>query len=108
MKKVTYGLIAIGVLIIVAIGLLLVNNSPESSINETAYPLDAVKGHNAAEDCWVLYNGNVYDITSFLSEHKSGLEEYCGTSEEFEEAYSGTHGSSKDYILEDYKIGVVE
>ncbi|MAG40051.1 hypothetical protein CMI41_03725 [Candidatus Pacearchaeota archaeon] len=108
MKKVTYGLIAIGALLIVAIGFLLVNNSPESSINETAYSLDAVKSHNAAEDCWVSYSGNVYDITLFLSEHKSGLEEYCGTGDEFEEAYSGTHGSSKDYILDDYKIGVVE
>jgi len=63
--------------------------------------------HNTASDCWVAYSGNVYDITDFLSQHQAPLDSYCGTSTEFEQAYSAKHYGSKDDFLEQYKIGIL-
>lgn len=33
---------------------------------------DEVAKHNTAEDCWVVLNGQAYDLSSFMSEHPGG------------------------------------
>lgn len=33
---------------------------------------EAVRAHGSAEDCWVVIDGNVYDLTSFSSSHPGG------------------------------------
>merc|ERR1712050_697470 len=35
-------------------------------------PLSAVKQHNRMTDCWVVINGNVYDLTNFVTQHPGG------------------------------------
>jgi len=74
-------------------------------IQLTSYSLSDVSEHDTESNCWVSYGGNVYDITEFLSKHKSPLGKYCGTGQEFEDAYMGKHKGSKDDILSEYKIG---
>jgi len=54
--------------------------------------------HSSRDDCWVAYEGNVYDITDFLPRHPGTPEAiipYCGTSNEFEAAFVDQHGTSK-------------
>ena len=68
-----------------------------------------LKKHNQQADCWVAYKGVVYDITSWLPRHPGSagaIAPYCGTAEEFAEAFGGQHGTSKDKRLE--KEGVKE
>ncbi|CAO3631701.1 unnamed protein product [Cunninghamella blakesleeana] len=36
------------------------------------YTLDDVAKHNTDKDCWVVVNGEVLDVTDFLSEHPGG------------------------------------
>ena len=36
------------------------------------YTLEQVKTHNKADDCWLVINGLVYDVTNFLCEHPGG------------------------------------
>ena len=36
------------------------------------YTPEDVEQHNTQEDCWIIVNGNVYDITNFLSIHPGG------------------------------------
>ncbi|KAI7852558.1 FAD binding domain-containing protein [Circinella umbellata] len=36
------------------------------------YTTEEVAKHNKAEDCWVIVNGQVLDVTDFLSEHPGG------------------------------------
>lgn len=53
--------------------------------------------HNSPSDCWVAYKGNVYDVTSFIPQHKDGeivIAQYCGTLD-FEAGFTAKHGTSK-------------
>ena len=56
-----------------------------------------VQKHNTAKDCWSVVNGNVYDLTSYISRHKGGsavLTAICG--KDGTKAFSGQHaGASK-------------
>ncbi len=33
---------------------------------------EEVARHNTAEDCWIIVNGQVFDVTRFLAEHPGG------------------------------------
>ena len=58
--------------------------------------------HNSQSDCWVSYQGRIYDITAFLPKHKGSagaISPYCGTATEFEKAFVRQHGTSKVAML---------
>ena len=58
--------------------------------------------HDIEEDCWVGFQGDVYDISDYIGKHpggKKGITKLCGTNEEFEDAFAGKHGNSKVDIL---------
>lgn len=40
----------------------------------TEYTIEEVGKHNKESDIWVVYNGQVYDVTKFLDEHPGGSE----------------------------------
>ena len=64
--------------------------------------------HNTQTDCWVAYDGKVYDITTWLPVHPgsaAAIAPYCGTSEEFTKAFENKHGTSKVGKL--MKVGVL-
>ena len=39
-----------------------------------AWTLEEVQKHNTKDDCWVIVNGQVLDVTSFLSDHPGGAQ----------------------------------
>jgi len=64
--------------------------------------LDELSAHDSKNDCWIAYDGKVYDITTWLPIHpgtSAAIEPYCGTSEEFTQAFEGKHGKSKVSLL---------
>ncbi|MBS3083493.1 cytochrome b5 domain-containing protein [Candidatus Pacearchaeota archaeon] len=70
--------------------------------------LAEISSHNTGNDCWVGYDGKVYDVTSFLSVHPGSAEAiipHCGTSSEFTNAFVRQHGTSKVSKL--MKVGVL-
>jgi|GEM_PF-1205508 len=72
--------------------------APGKSIIGTSISIDQLKTHNLISDCWVGYEGKVYDITSWLTKHPGGVGAillYCGTATEFEQAFIAKHGKSK-------------
>jgi cytochrome b involved in lipid metabolism len=68
--------------------------------------LSELAEHNSLENCWIAYDGKVYDITSYLPRHPGTPEKilpYCGSADEFEQAFTKKHGTSKVGLL--MKVG---
>jgi cytochrome b involved in lipid metabolism len=124
-KKVVIPVIIVGVITIIAIIAINKNNNSitkTTNVNKNTvinvnkednsattttnnFTREEISRHNSKNDCWVSASGKVYNITQFLNKHKAPLEKYCGTIEEFENAYLGKHGHSKDNILDNFVIG---
>lgn len=63
--------------------------------------LAELQTHNSKSDCWVVYKGEVYDVTTFLPIHPGGVQaisRYCGTTD-FESAFKRQHGTSQEKRL---------
>lgn len=79
------------------------NTNTNSILNGNNFTLERIfravlAEHNTKEDCWIAYQGKVYDLTSWLPEHpgsSDAIAPFCGTAEEFENAFSGQHGTSQ-------------
>ncbi len=66
--------------------------SPTSK--STALTMDQVRQNNSARSCWSVINGNVYNLTAWISSHPGGqgaITRLCGTdgSREFSSKHSG-------------------
>ncbi|MBN1331501.1 hypothetical protein JW978_01280 [Candidatus Dojkabacteria bacterium] len=52
----------------------------ETQFNEaSSFNSPSIVQYNTAENCWVIYQSNVYDVSSILSELKDVNESECGT-----------------------------
>ena len=99
-KKITFGTIIIFIFFGIIFFLSINNNSKSTkntvikststipktfSINSNStvitYPLSTVAKHNNETSCWTVIDGNIYDITSYISSHPAGTQKIlqgCG------------------------------
>ncbi len=69
---------------------------------------EQIAEHNTRQSCWVAYQGQVYDLTAWIRQHPGGagaIAPYCGTVEEFEQAYDRRHGARDDGLLRTEPMG---
>jgi len=79
---------------------------------------DEIAKHNSQSDCWVIYRGSYYDVTSYVKVHSGGTAVFnistCG--QDIQEYLEGNapsagrqeeHGSSAYTDLEKLKIGSI-
>ena len=74
------------------------------------YSSNQVAAHNSASSCWGVVNGNVYDLTSYVSSHPGGasaINALCG--KDATSAFTGQHGgeSSPTNVLASFKLGTL-
>ena len=82
------------------------------AVDKLISPTELAK-HNAADNCWVVIRGNVYDLSAYLPEHPSQpdiLLPWCG--KEATEAYNTKtkgrpHSPYADELLVKYRIGIL-
>ncbi|PIZ83262.1 hypothetical protein COX97_01385 [Candidatus Pacearchaeota archaeon CG_4_10_14_0_2_um_filter_05_32_18] len=77
-------------------GLSLLGNTIQNNM-PLGIPLEELSKHDSETDCWVVYQGKVYDLTSWLTKHPGGVKTilpHCGT-QNFEVAFKAKHGNSK-------------
>ncbi len=80
------------------------------------YSLEEVSTHKTAEDCWLVVNDSVYDVSEYVTaqKHPGGdvIAQNCGT--EVTEAFfdrpngSGPHSEKAQGFLETMMIGLVQ
>lgn len=80
----------------------------EPKKTSSGYTTADVSIHNSVDSCWSIINGNVYDLTSYISRHPGGernILRICG--KDGSSAFEGQHGgeSRPENILASYKIG---
>ena len=85
--------------------------SPVTSQQAKAYASSEITKHNNQNDCWSAINGNIYDLTSWISQHPGGegaILSICGTGGSA--AFNDQHGgqSRPNNILTSFKIGVLK
>eukprot|EP00897_Mesotaenium_endlicherianum_P009156 jgi/Mesen1/8269/ME000448S07420 len=79
----------------------------KSEVVAKIYTLDEVAKHNTAQDCWLIIDGKVYDVTRFLDEHPGGDEVMLSVTgidatDDFEDV---GHSTGARMQLADYLIG---
>lgn len=94
------------------------NTYPSSTTTEQApsgqmglYTMADVQSHNTRESCWAAINGNVYDLTTWISRHPGGetpIVGLCGT--DGTAAFTNQHGgqSRPASMLALLKIGTIK
>ena len=73
------------------------------------YTYEEVKCHNTLNDCWIICNNNVYNITDFLNKHPGGnkiILDYGGLDITNNYIFS-LHSMYAYNMLSKYKIGSI-
>lgn len=89
------------------------NSADSSSIQEESVQLtlSEVALHNTSQDCWLVIENNVYDVSEFISSHPGGsvIIQGCGTdaTDLFNDkaAYGDPHSPQAYEMLDDYLLG---
>lgn len=87
-----------------------------SGASATTYSASEVSVHGTTSDCWLIINGNVYDVSKFLAEHPGGastIMPYCGKEataafDTQDRGSRGSHSSSASSMLSGYQIGALK
>ncbi|XP_073032845.1 cytochrome b5 [Primulina eburnea] len=74
------------------------------------FTMEEASEHNTSEDCWVVIDGKVYDVTTYLEEHPGGddiLLEVTGkdATDEFEDA---GHSKTARELMGQFFIGELD
>eukprot|EP00246_Nothoceros_aenigmaticus_P012981 TRINITY_DN4245_c0_g1_i2.p1 TRINITY_DN4245_c0_g1~~TRINITY_DN4245_c0_g1_i2.p1 ORF type:complete len:140 (-),score=24.46 TRINITY_DN4245_c0_g1_i2:1075-1494(-) len=74
------------------------------------YTLAEVSEHNQANDCWLIINGKVYDVTKFLEEHPGGDDVLLSaTGKDATDDFDDVgHSTSARAMMDEYLIGDVD
>ncbi|CAJ1353101.1 unnamed protein product [Effrenium voratum] len=80
--------------------------------NVARIPWSEVERHNSKDDLWLLIDGKVYDVTSFLSLHPGGGQLVVdAAAQDSTSLFERTHGEGLRYslrLLNQFFIGVCE
>ncbi|KAA8529314.1 hypothetical protein F0562_033887 [Nyssa sinensis] len=74
------------------------------------FSMQEASQHNSKDDCWVVIDGKVYDVSSYLDEHPGGDDVVLAATgkdatEEFEDA---GHSKSARELMETFCIGELD
>ena len=87
--------------------------TPIPSDQITYYSWDEIQKHNTPEDCWMVFEDKVYDVTKYLPEHDiyMDIRPWCG--KDITEDFKTKAGTGEDHrpyayrLLDNYYIGQV-
>lgn len=81
-------------------------NPPQS--NKNKYTWDEIQEHNRLEDCWIVVQGKVYDVTAWVPRHPGGKTLVSGAGRESTAFMYSYHPRYVMEMLQQYYIGDVD
>ncbi len=78
-----------------------------------SYSMDEIAKHSSRESCWLIIEGNVYDVTKFVPMHKGKDAILMGCGKDATELFnnrpngSGAHSSMARSLMKKFAIGKV-
>ncbi len=68
------------------------------------YTLEDVKEHNTPDDCWMMFEGKVYDLTEYIRHHDvyMDIRDWCGT--DMTEDFKTKAGVGRDHMEGSYTL----
>lgn len=86
------------------------SNTNSSDVTVNSYKIADVALHANSSSCWTAINGNVYDVTSWISKHPGGsnaILSLCG--HDGSDVFNGKHGGQArpESELANFKIGIL-
>ena len=84
--------------------------SVHKALAATTYTTNDVASHNTSNSCWVIYNGGVYDITTYLNIHNQryqNITSWCGTDITTDFDSIRKHQGTATTLLETFKVGIL-
>ena len=73
------------------------------------YTLEDVKKHRKADDCWTIYEGKVYDITSYIHSHPGGNKIMAGAGKDWTKLFHEYHSwVNAKFIIGKLQIGILK
>lgn len=75
-----------------------------------SYAIAQVTSHDTPSNCWTAVNGNVYDLTQWISQHPGGdqsIMSMCGI--DASDAFNQQHGGQRrpERMLDSFRIGTL-
>jgi len=76
--------------------------------DEVILSLEEVAKHNKAEDCWTVWKGKVFDITSYVKKHPGGKKILAGAGKDCTKLYNKFHPYVNAlYLIGNLQVGVL-
>lgn len=100
-------LIGLGVLVLVAVSYFTYSKMKPTK----SYAMDEIAKHSSREDCWLLIEGKVYDVTKFIPMHKGKDAILMGCGKDATALFnnrpngSGAHSATARSLMKNFAIG---
>jgi L-lactate dehydrogenase (cytochrome) len=88
----------------------LANDEASNAVPTREISVDEFIKHNSADDCWITVNGNVYDLTDFISMHPGGTTPLIqNAGHDATVLYNKIHpkGTIENFLPKDKQLGVL-
>jgi len=87
------------------------NNADKVTDQGTIFTIEEVRQHASKNNCWIIINGNVYNVTEYIlsGQHKPVIIDGCGIDATalFDEVRKHTEAKAQN-LLKKYYIGVLK
>lgn len=86
-------------------------SAPQTDLREIA--LSEVSNHSTSSDCWLVIDGNVYDVTKYIPGHPGGSQISQGCGKDATNIFNSrpndgtSHSDRARVLLPNYQIGVL-
>ncbi len=83
----------------------------DQALSQQSFTLQDVAAHSTQDSCWLVIDGNIYDVTTYISIHPGGpnrIISYCGkdATTAFEtKGGTGVHSAFAHKLLQNFLVG---